>query len=108
MSYEQTMLLCLGIVFTGVIGAIVVSYVLLFRFQKSIIADLMRRVEAFTLIGLALGGSKETGHPMTGPAALQQLAKLREAENQPPVDGTPIEKANQPRPGVTMRQRSGV
>ena len=108
MTYEQAMLMCIGIVFTGVIGAIVVSYVLLFKFQKSIIADLMRRVEAFTLIGLALTGSKETGHPMTGPAALQQLAKLREAEGESPVEDVSVPKANQPRPGVTIRQQSGV
>ena len=107
MSFEQTLMVCIGLVFVGVIGAIVVTYSMLFKMQKSIIKDLLRRVEAFTLIGLALTGSRETGNPMTGPAALQQLAKLREAET-PRADGQQVEKAVQPRPGVTMTQGSGV
>ena len=61
-------------------------------------------LESYTLAGLSFTASAE-GHPMTGPATLQQLAKLRESTGIAKVVAPEVEKT---KTGVTLTQKSGV
>ena len=110
MSYEQVVMICMGLTFIGVVAAIVISYKAVLSMVMQNNKDLMATVDEFTLAGMTLFGSDKVGHPMAGPATLQQLAKMREASKQGTdlPDGEVIEKNQQPRAGVTITQKQGV
>jgi hypothetical protein len=99
----------MGIVFAGVIAAIVLSYRALMHILTDTNKTLLHKVEMFTLASLSFMGSQESEHPMVGPATLQQLVKMKEDRDKPEYnEGEQVKKAQQPRPGVTIRSTSGV